>query len=138
MTWILYLRARGVVSVFMTDDALGGGGSVWSGAFACFGPSSLWRSDCHLTSHSPNCTRRRTVELRPEVSRETGESTATQQQPHRPPLQPNNEDNEDNNNEDNKDGDNDYNNKAGKLERAHPPNNNHQAAQTNYELDELD
>ena len=39
-----YLRARGVVSVFMTDDALGGGGSSWCGPWLLSGPSSLWRA----------------------------------------------------------------------------------------------
>ena len=44
----MYLRARGVVSVFMTDDALGGGGSFWSGAWLGWnqvGPSSLWSEE---------------------------------------------------------------------------------------------
>ena len=40
-----YLRARGVVSVFMTDDALGGGGSSWCGPWLLVGPSSLWREE---------------------------------------------------------------------------------------------
>ena len=38
----VYLRARGVASVFMTDDALG---AFWSGAWFLnqVGPSSLWQ-----------------------------------------------------------------------------------------------
>ena len=62
----VYLRARGVASVFMTDDALG---AFWSGAWFLnqVGPSSLWQwSDCWhrfpTQLDSENCP------LGPEVS----------------------------------------------------------------------